>query len=1061
MIFPKHISKVLITLLWLVYSAVGQNSQVVFGKNRIQNKNFKWEYLSTNSFDIYFYYGGRESAIYAAKYAETDYKNLCRFLGLSTYRNVRLLVYNTPKDLLMSNLGFEEPDPALGGMANFVKSKAEVCFQGDHHKFRNDIKKEIARYLINESLYGGSIKDIIKNTYLLSIPEWYISGLAYYAGYGYTEEMDNHVRSLAKTGKLKHPNVLTGKDAEMYGASIWNYIAQKHGESNVANILQITEDTRSLKDAVSMVLGISYRSFIKSWEQYYLDMSFELEEYYDSPDKKLRISKRNRKATTYTNVKISSTGEYVTYTANARGRYKVYICDIRTHRRRVIHKGGYRVFDQTPDETMPLVSLFADRIAIADFVKNKFWLTTYDKRGKVDQRINLPEFENILSLDFSEDGNAVVISGQMNGESDLWYYNFKENAYRQLSLDFQDDLQPSFLSNTTQRFVFSSNRLVDTLIPTRVYADRVKIKDYYENLDLFLYENTKGVTKLKRLTNTIDNEYLPMAWNDSVITYVSDYNGIKQLYTLNLKTGVSERVTSMINSIKTYDLLPKTTYGAYVTMHKNRENVYFDPNFKLQPSTKPILNSSRKNIIDAKFLEIQAEREYQAYLKDSLENMVNIDDLTFGSEEVIDTDNYTFEAEKDSSEESTTTRGKVKLPEDYIKMEEPRPYRKELSITSIVDAIVVDNLKGPGITQAVSLLDMLGNHKFVGNITIFTDLRSSDMSFEYQYLKRRVDMSFRVTKNRYYYSDYQTLIHKYGINSVQAKFSYPFTPSSRISIAPHFTNQLYWQMLPNATNFDVKNYYMGATAELNIDNTDIVGMNMRKGFRMRLLYEDFRGINKGAGAFSRADLDMRGYIPIVNNLTLALRGGAGKFLGPNSKYFMLGGSDGWIFRQDPNSSGENNPLGKILENPETGNPDILFNRYVTNVRGYAFNTVYGQNYFLLNAELRLPVAKFFFARSSVGSSFVRHLQIVGFGDLGAAWTGDNPFGRNNTFSSYDYYAPPFYGKAVTYSTPVLSSYGFGLRSFLLSYYLKLDVAYPVKDFVHLPKAYVISIGHDF
>lgn len=152
-----HIIYILLTI-----NSFAQNSQVVYGKNRIQNKNFKWEYLSTNNFDIYFYYGGRESAIYAAKYAETDYKSVCKSLGLSNYRHVRLLIYNTPKDLLMSNIELNEPDPALGGIATLVKANAEVCFEGNHEKFRNEIKKEVARYLINEVLLVATPKRFSK-----------------------------------------------------------------------------------------------------------------------------------------------------------------------------------------------------------------------------------------------------------------------------------------------------------------------------------------------------------------------------------------------------------------------------------------------------------------------------------------------------------------------------------------------------------------------------------------------------------------------------------------------------------------------------------------------------------------------------------------------------------------------------------------------------------------------------------------------------------------------------------------------------------------------------------
>jgi hypothetical protein len=475
------------------------------------------------------------------------------------------------------------------------------------------------------------------------------------------------------------------------------------------------------------------------------------------------------------------------------------------------------------------------------------------------------------------------------------------------------------------------------------------------------------------------------------------------------------------------------------------------------------INTPRKDVIDEKARAILAQIEEQKQLKDSLDAIIDIDDLSFGSEEeIIDVDNYIFDdsSNTDSSVVAQQQAEKEKLPEDYIKIEEPRPYKNLLGLNSITNSLIFDNLKGMGEAERIVLADMLGNHKIFVNLNLFLDLRSSDMSVEYQYLKRRVDFSFKATKNRYWKSDEDLVFHRYGINSFQTKFSYPLTPATRISTAPHFTHQMFQQLFPSAVNYDQNNFFTGTTTELNIDNSEITGTNMRKGVRFKLLYDNYLGMSQNAKSFSRFDMDFRGYLPIVNNLTFAIRGSAGKFFG--DKYFMMGGSDGKIsFSDNKNYSGDDNPLNKVTENTFTGYPDVLLNKFVTNVRGYNMNTVYGKNYFLINAELRLPFSKFFFAKQAVGSGFLRNLQFFGFGDLGAAWTGNNPFSRDNAFSKKNYSNALFSGYSITYSTPVLSSYGFGFRSFVFGYYLKADIVYPVRDFVKLDTKLILTIGHDF
>ncbi len=43
-----------------------------FGKNRVQYKEFFWTYYKYEKYDIYFYLGGKELALYTAKYLDDN-----------------------------------------------------------------------------------------------------------------------------------------------------------------------------------------------------------------------------------------------------------------------------------------------------------------------------------------------------------------------------------------------------------------------------------------------------------------------------------------------------------------------------------------------------------------------------------------------------------------------------------------------------------------------------------------------------------------------------------------------------------------------------------------------------------------------------------------------------------------------------------------------------------------------------------------------------------------------------------------------------------------------------
>jgi hypothetical protein len=194
-----------------------------------------------------------------------------------------------------------------GGETQFVSHSVEIPFPGTNAEFMQEIKFGIAKTLINEMMYGGSFKDVISSSYLLSLPEWFTEGAAAYAARGWSLEMDDHVRDLFASGKVKTLNGLTGRDAMFLGQSMWNYIAVQYGKNNIGSILNLTRIRRNPENSITNTLGIPYQAFYRDWQQYYYSMTSNVLDRAVMPDDDDKLVKKNKKALRFNDLQFSPT----------------------------------------------------------------------------------------------------------------------------------------------------------------------------------------------------------------------------------------------------------------------------------------------------------------------------------------------------------------------------------------------------------------------------------------------------------------------------------------------------------------------------------------------------------------------------------------------------------------------------------------------------------------------------------------------------------------------------------------------------------------------------------
>ncbi|MFN3315505.1 MAG: translocation protein TolB, partial [Raineya sp.] len=242
-----------------LYAQVEGITQRPFGKNRVQFKEFDWRMKTTNNFEVYYYDFGSGIADFALLYAENEFDRIATLLGHNPAAKTKLFIYNSVTDLQQSNVGLEnENSRTVGGQTNFIKPKIEIPFAGSLAEFKKELSFGIAQIFVNEMMYGGIIREILKNGALLTLPEWFMPGVAAYVAEPWSSEMDDYMRNNIQYRSTRRPHKLTGKEAMLAGQSIWNYIGMRYGESNIASILNLTRIVRDEKEAIASTLGLPF-----------------------------------------------------------------------------------------------------------------------------------------------------------------------------------------------------------------------------------------------------------------------------------------------------------------------------------------------------------------------------------------------------------------------------------------------------------------------------------------------------------------------------------------------------------------------------------------------------------------------------------------------------------------------------------------------------------------------------------------------------------------------------------------------------------------------------------
>jgi Tol biopolymer transport system component len=1041
-------------------------TQQNFGQNRVQKRKFDWQVISSNNFEVYFYANGQGLAKQLLAYAETEHERMNSLLGYSPFGRTKLFLYNSTAEMFQSNTNLELPGNINKLEAKLSNNKIEIAYPGENNYFREQFSEKLAQVFLYEMIYGGSLKDLVQSSVLMKLPEWFVDGCIAYTAQPWSASDADYMRDLIVRKAIQRPESLQGEAAKKTGKSVWNYIAETYGKENISNILNLTRIIRNNQTGISSTLATSYNKFLRDWKTYYTTISTTNGTNYSTLRADNKLSPKDSKQNLLL-ARQSNSGNYIVYSTEEKGQYRVFLYNTKTKLTKQLLKIGTKSNVKTNNATAPLFSWAqTDVLAIVYENGDEQRLQLYKDFGpkapigRLALNKSLKNTQQITSIQLNPDAKQMVFSAVKNNQNDLFLYDFSRGGITALTNDVFDDRNPQYIPNGQGSIMYLSNRTIaDTTAKTQL-----NLKTVGKTFQIVWHSGTPKESVINVLADSLGNASNLTAINDSTALFLSDEKGVNNLYRFAKgdTTFVSiNQITNSIQHIYDYQLTANGNF-LFKTKENNKAVIALGRRLDLENSLElPSLKWQENKPRNSSNLFFRASPETNTPEEEIQENPSSIPNLKPNE---IDTDNYKFDSnviKKDPKE--TNKKNSVVIKSSArkdTKIKEAVAFKDKIAVVNIDNTFTADPLRGIGWLPTGTWSDLLQNQVVDAGLMITPNLKNYDLFSEYNNYTKLIDWGVRAERRAIgidFGTDDPTLSYKFISNKVSAKISYPFSVVSRISLMP-FWMDASAKEVDYVTFNQGKSTFSGYTLEYVYDNSAEVGLNQREGTRLKARYESVRGLADALDSYQKLTLDARNYTKLPLGVTLATRISMGRSFGLAPKKFKLGAVDNQIY----NTNGTQNHRlygATVLDKNDRNN--YLFSDFTTNLRGFSLDYFNGQNHLLGNVELRLPINTYLKTQNS-NLGILTNLQGNIFTDFGTVWDKRNPFAEINDVNTKAINnSKPFSGQVTDFKSPIIGSFGFGLRSTVLGYFIKADVAWGVEDLKVGNRMLHLSFGYDF
>jgi hypothetical protein len=1057
------------------------NGQVSGGawQNQYQKKTVvDWKILSTQQFEIVFPATHKLLAENTLRLAQKALFELSAELEYAPPQKIKFILYkdayhfiNATANLQIENWNIHWNTPKIGSEGvtknNFNRNIIRLFFYKDYVEYYKNVKSQLAHTLLNEMLYQNENRNNLQNRTLIFPATWFFNGLSSYLGEGWGLTEQHQYQNLSQEDLINWINADEYPFSNfLLEKSVWHFIAQTYGKRKITEIIYMCRLTKSIENGFQAVLGYKISALTNKWMEYAL-LQINNKPNNNLPQEKITLPAPNIQ---FQKIAVSPNNKYLAYYKYRNNRIELNIYEPSSKITTVISKINIPTTHPGWAYTASALAFSPDNqtLAYTAYINNKYYLIYYELKTRKRSFIDISEqFSQINSIKYAPDQKNMVISAIKNGQVDLFLHPTKTNTFIQLTSDVYDDLTPCFTPDG--KFIyFSSNRIYDPApapaklspslqnqvdfvskkyniykIKTESSKNSLKIVTKYSNFNKWNPCFIEG--KLHFLTDFENNFYYARQKNDSVYIFFTD--------------------------------LPFSFTSVYETSNKlffetdKHQNKIFIPyslsalSGELSIKREIFLNLIHENDIE----KIQHAQETPPNANDSSGDTLKpaaqdtapkLRFYVFDDEEYLQ-DKYKKRNAKKKAKIKQENEIKTAYNYNLLKIERSGSYENRFILKNTGLEVEIDPIFDLNIHFKITAEDALQSLRWCAGFRPFykpfLEMRGWDAYLKFQKYNAPIQLEGAILVGRRnieapHLFQYTHLQLDGSVKFVLDQF-HGLNINPRLLYLQRNDQNLLGILAKGAENLSQSNSLPGLSVTYQSDNTRLLGPNYTKsGAKAQIKFSSYYSFNKSKILFNELTLDFRKYIPILKNYVLALRLQSGINWGLSKQLYMLGGLENWAFYSFENAV--DLPFLESVEN-------IYFTQFITSMRGFSYNARNGNQFGLLNTELRVPIMKLF--PQHLKTKALYNLTGLLFYDLGIAWKTGNPLSQKNPIDAQTIISPPFTIVVQSLKSPFIMGVGAGMRLQFFGHTVRLDFSWPIEDgvFTRLSPQAALSLGKDF
>lgn len=883
-----------------------------FGRNKPHYQEHDFKVTQTEHFEIYEYLDNPEKLKELAAAAELWY----------TMHNAVLhdpFIQKNPLIIYSDHAGFQQTNTVQGdisvgtggvteGLRNRVVFPVAMTNQQTHHVLGHEM---VHAFQYNMVLNGDSTS--MRN--LQNLPLWMIEGLAEYLSIG---RVDPHTALWMRDAVLHNdlPDLYDLNSYEYFpyrwGQSFWAYVTGTYGDEIIAAYFMNTAKY-GIETATRLTLGTTTQALATAWHSAlrnhygrYVGLTPEAIEALDASDldKKSKekreasdkITARLVKSDKAPGRKLFEEGEAGQMTIcpvlSPNGKYVIFLSEkslfttdlflAEAASGKIIKKVASTVSDGHIDqfnfiESAGTWSPNNKQFAFDVYEKGLSTLVIEDvTKGKRVDKITIPGVPAFGNPAWGPDGKTIVISGLVNGQTDLYAYDLKTKKVRQLTNDRASEILPQwspdgkYLTYSTDKISLERGRTNGAWTMNLAMMNMETGES--EDLDIF-----PGADNM--------NPQFDKAGN---LVFLSNRDGFRNLYWYKLDEKKAYQLTKLTTGITGI-----TPYSPAITVADDRDRILYT-----------YYTNGAYKIFQAKSSDFIPE-EVDPMSVDMVP--ATLPPFVPGKKDIVNTNLRLLDHNTKTAADSTTltaVKYKPKFTLDYI---------------GGSAGVAVGNSsfgQATGLAGGVDMLfnDMLGNNQLYLGAALNGEITDAAGQFSYLNQKKRIGWGFNLSHIPYrsgqYYQDYELgtkttlggqeyygyrdeiIVRRLFQERIGTFALYPLSVTKRFEVGAAY--DYYHQRIDHYYNYvDASGYLLGQDREklpsagsdhlwnLNaayVGDNSYFGMTAPlQGWRYRIGVEQFFG----SYYFSTLLLDGRRYF-YVKPVTFAVRGLSYSRFGGNS-----------------------------------------------------------------------------------------------------------------------------------------------------------------------------------